>query len=71
VALARLRLGDAARAREIVASVLRLREGDGIRLASRDVPFELAGRPSAAATAWHVLVELSLRAPTGPGLWSR
>jgi hypothetical protein len=71
VALARLRLGDAARAREIVASVLRLREGDGIRLASRDVPFELAGRPSAAATAWHVLVELSLRAPAGPGLWSR
>jgi hypothetical protein len=71
VALARLRLGDAARAREIVAAVLKLRDGDGIRLASREVPFEMAGLPSAAATAWHVLVELSLRTPAGPGLWSR
>jgi hypothetical protein len=71
VALARLRLGDAARAREIVSEVEKLREGEGLRLASRDLPYELAGVPSVAATAWHVLVEAALRAPTRPGVWSR
>jgi hypothetical protein len=71
VALARLRLGEAVRAREIVREVLRLREGDGLRLASRDLPYELAGAPGVAATAWHVLVESALHAPTSPGVWSR
>ncbi len=71
VALAWLRLGDVARAREIAAELLKLREGGGIRLASRDLPYELAGSPSVAATAWHVIVEESLRAPAAPGVWSR
>jgi len=71
VALARLRTGDGVRARAIVAEVLKLRAGDGVRLASRDLPYELAGFASVAATAWHVLVEEALRAPAAPGVWSR
>jgi hypothetical protein len=71
VALAFARLGDASRARAIVAEVLKLRADGGIRYASHSLPFEFAADPSVAATAWHVIVEEALRLPAAPGLWWR
>jgi hypothetical protein len=71
VALALTRLGRPARAREIVGEMLKLRDGSGIRLASRELPHQFVASPSVAGTAWHVIVDAALHAPGTPGLWSR
>ena len=71
VALALARLGRGERAREIVREVLKLRHGGGIRLASRELPHQFAAWPSVAGTAWHVIVDVALRSPATPGLWTR
>ena len=71
VALAEARLGHAARARKITAQMLKLRQGDGLRLASRKLPYEMDDSASIAGTAWHVLVEGALREPKKDGVWSR
>ena len=71
VALAQARLGHLARARRIASEMLKLRQGDGIRLASRKLPYEMDDSASIAGTAWQVLVERALLEPRAPGLWSR
>jgi hypothetical protein len=71
VALAHLRRGDVDRAREIVGEIAKMREGDGIRHATREVAYELSASPSVAGTAWHVIVEEALRAPRARGVWAR
>jgi hypothetical protein len=71
IALALGRLGEPGRARAIVGEVLKLRAGDGLRLASRELPYEFTAAPSVATTAWHVIVEASLRDDRTPGVWSR
>jgi len=71
VALAHARLGNRPRARQIVAEMLKLRQGDGIRLASRALPYEMDDSASVAGTAWQVLVEQALHDPKAFGLWAR
>ncbi|HXU83220.1 MAG TPA: hypothetical protein VN914_17620 [Polyangia bacterium] len=71
VALAQARLGNTARARQITGEMLKLRQGDGIRLGSRALPYEMEDAASVAGTAWHALVEAALRDPRAAGVWSR
>jgi hypothetical protein len=54
-----------------VGEIAKMREGDGIRHATREVAYELSASPSVAGTAWHVIVEEALRAPRARGVWAR
>jgi len=61
VAFAYLRLGDAERARRVLAGLRPLQdEGTGLRYASRAVPHEMTDAASVAASAWLVLVSEDL-----------
>ena len=57
VALSYLRMGQAERAREVVAGLQALQvEDSGLRYASMDVPYHMADAPSVASAAWLILV---------------
>ena len=61
VALANLRMGQAERARQLVAGLRPLeRENGGLRCASVELPHQMAGVPCVAASAWLVLVSEAL-----------
>jgi hypothetical protein len=71
VALGQLRLGNVARARGLLIEMLKLREGGGLQYASRELPYEFVGYPSVGGTAWHIIVEETLRNPNAPKVWAR
>jgi hypothetical protein len=57
VALASLRMGQAERARQLVAGLRPLQQDNGgLRCASVDLPYQVADVPCVAASAWLVLV---------------
>ena len=61
VALAALRAGRAARARQVVRGVRPLQDrSGGVRYATVDLPFLMTDAPSVAGTAWLVLVSRAL-----------
>ncbi|MEJ7705547.1 MAG: hypothetical protein WKF47_18845 [Geodermatophilaceae bacterium] len=68
VGLARLRLGDSAGCRAILATLTAGQSADGaFRYATRDdAPTGMTTTESVTATAWYVLLSA---APTGPSVW--
>lgn len=68
VGLARLRLGDSAGYRAVLATLTAGQFADGgSRYATRDdAPTGMTTAESVAATAWYVLLSA---APTGPSVW--
>jgi hypothetical protein len=61
VALASLRMGQAERARQLVAGVRPLQlDNGGLRCASVELPYQMADVPCVAASAWLVLVAAAL-----------
>jgi hypothetical protein len=61
VALARLRMGDAERARQLVLGLRPLDPKNvSLKCASLDLPFQMSDSPCVAASAWLVLVEEAL-----------
>ena len=70
VALAHVRRGDDARAAKLVADVLKMREGGGIRYGTREFPYEFSASPSVAGTAWHVIVQEDMKRQT-KRFWAR
>jgi len=61
VALARLRLGQAERARQLVMGLSPLKLANGsLRCATLELPFQMADVPCVAASAWFVLVAAAL-----------
>ncbi len=71
VALAYLRLGQAERAREVIAGLKALQvERSGLRYASMNVPHHMADVPAVAAAAWLVLVTEAMTAnPLAQRFW--
>lgn len=70
VALAQVRRGDVPRAAKLVAGVLQMRDGGGIRYGTREFPYEFSASPSVAGTAWHVIVQEDLQKQTKK-FWAR
>ncbi|HJU04876.1 MAG TPA: hypothetical protein VJ692_06950 [Nitrospiraceae bacterium] len=71
VALAHARLGHTDQAGALTAEMLKLRDKGGIRYSSRELPYEMSASPSIAGTAWHVIMEETLRNPHAATFWSR
>ena len=70
VALAHLRLGNITRANEIVNEMEKLKEGDGIKYATRDLPYIFSAGASVAGTAWHVILKEAFTDPRAKGFWN-
>ncbi len=70
VALAHVRRGDAARAAKLAGDIVEMREGGGIRYATREFPYEFSSSPSVAGTAWYVIVQEELKTRT-KRFWTR
>jgi hypothetical protein len=71
VALARLRLGQAERARQVVMGLSPLKLANGsLRCATLELPFQMADVPCVAASAWFVLVAAALsHNPLAEAMW--
>jgi hypothetical protein len=64
VALAAFRLGNAPRARAILAELEKLRGPDGgLPCLTRDIPMEFTSAPALAGTAWVALVRAEMDSP--------